>query len=784
MKNTQSDKKAISIRISIIILFAVLMLSTVMLISLMFFKNWLSSTDENIKTIAANINDEIYNRVIDFIQNPQHVNEANYELIKKGIVDIEDDEELDVFLVNYLRSYTGEMILGINFAVEDGRYYGARKGNEGEVFLVKSLPETGGNFWYYSVKDDLTAGDVIYKGDKYDPRTRDWYISAKESGKSTYSKAYKPISVEDIAISSVMPVYDDGGKLYGVLASHITMSIIDDYLKDIAAGKNTIAVIVEKETGELISNSMGINNYSFGNNHEINRFHIQDTNNRALMEAYESYESSGSKSIKIKGEKENFYVNIEEYQSEGLNWIFITSMSDDAFTNGIYRSANMALILIMCALVLSFLIYMKFTNKFLMPIDDLIETTDNFANGDFEKRAEVLRNDELGTITESFNRMADTMHQLVNNLEEKVQERTLELDKTNSELRDNVEQIRYLSYHDSLTGLYNRLYFEKFLKKIDKDENLPISIIFGDVNGLKLTNDIFGHSAGDELLNKSAEILKNACRSNDVVARMGGDEFAVILPRTDEQAAKNIIERVKNELSKERISAIKCSMSLGSSTKSDQSQDLVRTMEYAEEIMYKDKTVNRDKVNSELINTIIKTLHSSYPREKEHATNVSKLSTDLARALELKEREVRKVRKAAFLHDIGKIAFKEEIINRKDVLNSDKVNIEQHATAGYRILNLFENTMDLAEGVISHHEKWDGTGFPNGLKGEEIPVMARIISIAETYDALTNPMFNISMTKEEALAEIKKYSGINFDPAIADKFINMMTEKTENNSNQ
>nr|WP_300095363.1 HD domain-containing phosphohydrolase [Sedimentibacter sp.] len=780
MKNTQSDQKAISIRLSIIILFIVLMLTTVTLISFMLFENWLSSTDENIKIIAANINNEIYNQVIDFIHNPQHVNEANSELIKKGIIDMTDERERNVFFSNILKSHAGDRLHGLSFATETGEYYGVRKNEDGEIYFVRSGPETGGNYWYFEVKDDMTAGDVFYKGTKYDPRTREWYQTAKESGKNTYSEAYRHMSIEDINVSAVSPVYDNNGKFYGVMATHVTLSIIDDYLKNIVKNNNTIAVIVENSTGDLISNSMGIKNYSFNGNDAVKRFHIDDTKNKALIEAYENYKSSGSKSIKIKGENENYYINIEEYQTEGLDWVFITAMSDEAFTHGIYASTKMAVILILCALMLSFVIYMKFTNKFFKPINDLVETTDKFAKGDFLKRATVFRNDELGTITKSFNRMADTMHLLVNNLEEKVQERTLELDKTNNELRDNVEQIKYLSYHDFLTGLYNRLYFEEFLKKADKKENLPISIIFGDVNGLKLTNDIFSHAAGDELLKKSAEVLKRVCRTNDVVARMGGDEFAVILPKTDELAAKNIIDRVKNELSNEHISAIKCSMSLGSCTKSSDEQDIVRTMECAEEIMYKDKTINRDHVNSELIKTIIETLHSNYPRERVHSFNVSKLSSDLAQAMGLNEKDVLKVREAAFLHDIGKIAFKDEIINKKDVLNAEgKEVLQQHSLAGYRILNLFEETMDLAEGVISHHEKWNGTGYPSGLKGEEIPVMARIIAIAETYDVLTNPMFDGSMTKEAALAEIKKFSGINFDPEIAEKFIKMMTEKNE-----
>ena len=778
MKKNTAGKSTISIRYSIIILFIACMIITVSYILFAVFSNWIIFTDENIKIIAKNTNNEIYNQISEFIHNPIQINEANSKLLNKGIVDIDNESQREFYFSNVLKSHDGNYLYGFSLGMETGEYYGARKNEDGEIEVIRNNSETGGELWYYSLTEELSTKELVTKSGKYDPRTREWYIYGREIGKTTYSNVYKYFLFDDMAISAVSPIYDNTGKLIGVLATHVTLSILEDFLKDILEDRNTIAFIVEKESGNLIANSIDLDNYKLLNDDTVRSLNIEESNNEAIIQAYYAYKDEGIESYKLESEDGNQYININEYHKEELDWIFITATSDSIYTEGIKRNMKQTVLFVLAALAVSIFICLKFTYNAFKPMANLIETTEKFAKGNLLQRAIVFRNDELGMLTKSFNKMADTMHLLVNNLEDKVQERTLELDKTNNELRENVEQIKYLSYHDSLTGLYNRKYFEDEILKLDKKENLPISIIFSDVNGLKLTNDIFGHATGDNLLKKSAEVLKKACRAEDIVARMGGDEFAIILPRTDDNAVKKIIDRVKNELSNEHIKAIKCSMSIGHDTKITEDQELIRTMEKAEEEMYKEKTVNRGRANAGLIKTIIETLHENSPREKQHSVNVSKLCVRIGRAMNLSAKEIRKLRGAGFLHDIGKIVLKEETINKIDVLNSEEnKEMQQHALVGYRILNLFEETMNLAEAVIGHHEKWDGTGYPNRLKGDEIPVTARIIAIAEAYDVMTSPSFNKAITKEQALHEIKTYAGKNFDPDIVEKFIEMMTLK-------
>lgn len=333
------------------------------------------------------------------------------------------------------------------------------------------------------------------------------------------------------------------------------------------------------------------------------------------------------------------------------------------------------------------------------------------------------------------------------------------------------EYIKYISFHDTLTDLYNRQYFENEMKSIDKPENLPISIIYGDINGLKLTNDIFGHRAGDQILKKSADILKKVNDKDSIISRLGGDEFIILLPKTNKDEVKILSEKIKNEFQNEKFEAIRGSISIGYETKINSKDILKDVMETAEAWMYRDKVSNRKKNNYNMIIEIIETLHNKCFKEKMHSENVSELAKIIAEEIGMSETEIRKIKDAAYFHDIGKIVLDEKILNKGDfLLEEEKEKKRQHAIIGYRILNLFDITIDLAESVLNHHEYWNGSGYPKGLKNEEIPLASRIIAVAESYDSLTNVYNKYKLSKQEAINKIESESGKKYDPFIVDVF--------------
>ena len=365
-------------------------------------------------------------------------------------------------------------------------------------------------------------------------------------------------------------------------------------------------------------------------------------------------------------------------------------------------------------------------------------------------------------------------------LENRVIKRTHQLQEMNAILEEEVtdrkkkeEENLYLSYHDVLTGLYNRRYYEHEIKRLDNERNLPISIIIGDVNGLKLVNDAFGHDKGDELLRKVASAIQNACRKEDIVARWGGDEFVILLPKTKPEEVEGIIKEIKEHYSNEQVNTLRISISFGWDTKREIAEDIQKVLKSAEDFMYKHKIIENEGMRGNTINTIINTLHEKNPREELHSKRVSEICQNIGKAIGFTEIEVSRLKVVGLLHDIGKIAIEEGILNKPGKLTEqERDEIQRHPDIGYRILGSSYEMLELADCILAHHEKWDGSGYPKGLKGEAIPKVARIIAIADSYDAMTSERsYRKPMSENEALAQIRNNAGSQFDPEISRIFV-------------
>lgn len=346
------------------------------------------------------------------------------------------------------------------------------------------------------------------------------------------------------------------------------------------------------------------------------------------------------------------------------------------------------------------------------------------------------------------------------------------------EKKKKQEEILYLSYCDQLTGLYNRRYFENKLEEVDTANNLPLTLILADVNGLKLVNDSFGHILGDELLKKAAEVLKKGCRNSDIIARLGGDEFVAILTRTNEIQAEQIIKRINSIASSEKVGAIDISISFGYQTKINIKENIQEIYKKAEDYMYRHKLYESSSIRNKTIELIMNTLYEKSNREMLHSKRVSEICESLAMKMKFDKYKVNQIKIAGLMHDIGKMGIDENILNKTERLSEDeKKEIKRHPEIGYRILSSSNEFSEIAEYVLKHHERWDGKGYPGGFKGEEISIQSRIIAIVDAFDAMTSDRpYRKGLEVKDALAELKKYSGAQFDPYITEIFINMVME--------
>lgn len=350
-----------------------------------------------------------------------------------------------------------------------------------------------------------------------------------------------------------------------------------------------------------------------------------------------------------------------------------------------------------------------------------------------------------------------------------------------SEQHRREEEITYLIYHDKLTGLYNRTYFEQKLNEYNKEKYLPVSILMGDVNGLKMTNDIFGHRQGDEILVSIANILSIACRDEDIVARYGGDEFVILMPNTtSDEAAKvcnNILHLCENRQDSENM----VSISLGYATKTSALENLSDTLKVAENYMYRHKLLESRSNRSSVISSLKKMLFEKSFETEEHAMRLSVLSVQIGKMMGLSQNELNDLELFSMLHDIGKIGIKDQVLLKPGNLTEEEwIEMRRHCEIGYRIARSTPELAHIADYILTHHERWDGKGYPQGLAGKQIPLLSRILAVADSYDAMVNDRYyRKALSQETAINEIKKGSGTQFDPEIVEIFLKVLGNTTK-----
>ena len=324
-----------------------------------------------------------------------------------------------------------------------------------------------------------------------------------------------------------------------------------------------------------------------------------------------------------------------------------------------------------------------------------------------------------------------------------------------------------------MTKVYNRNYYEKVCRKIVDEKNFPLGVIMGDANGLKLVNDTLGHYHGDKLLKTVAKVLQETCSENDYIFRIGGDEFVILSPNTTDYKCEKLIKDIFNQCRKYNDNFIDVSISLGFSIINDESCDINDALKEAEDKVYMQKLLQKNSLSSSILNSLKISMEEKSYETEEHSNRVVDHSLAIGELISLPLSSMNELALVASLHDIGKIGINESILLKAGNLTDEEFEIvKSHAEKGYRIVKASNQLDSVAKGVLTHHERWDGNGYPLKLKGEAIPLVARIVNIADAYDIMTtDTVYKKALTKREAIDELKKNSGYQFDPSIVDVFI-------------
>ncbi len=347
-----------------------------------------------------------------------------------------------------------------------------------------------------------------------------------------------------------------------------------------------------------------------------------------------------------------------------------------------------------------------------------------------------------------------------------------------TERKEYEDKIKYLSFHDKLTDLYNRAYFEEELKRLNHKRNLPVSIIIGDVNNLKIINDTFGHQHGDHLLCKIAGVLKSCFRKSDVISRWGGDEFSIILPNTPRDRGIDIIHRISQDCQKKSTLTLPLSISMGIATKMSMPDNINAIVREAESKMYRYKLIDKQVADSNIVTSLERALQQKKYETKEYRQSFVNCALQFGTILQLEKDQLNDLKLLAMICDVGKIAVSEAIILKKGWLSENEwEEIRKHPEVGFRIARSSPELTNIADAILYHHEFWNGDGYPQRIKGEDIPLLSRIIHIVNAYQAMTHERpYRKAMNKENAIKELRKGQGSQFDPELTDKFIMMVSQ--------
>lgn len=447
--------------------------------------------------------------------------------------------------------------------------------------------------------------------------------------------------------------------------------------------------------------------------------------------------------------------------------------------------SDQSTLLLMLIIIITFMLLIGFViyhNHYIYK--NLLGFEQNLKQIDLEKsssyRLPVEENNEFSKLGKAVNVLLDREQLYL----EKLEENELSLKKANRELEEIVqelttveealdyseEKLYYLSYHDQLTGLYNRSLFEAKLRQLDNKPEYPVTIISADIDGLKLINDTMGQNAGNELIRQTAAIISEALDGSGILARVGGDEFSVIMPLTGRDGGERIVRQIRYQVTlyNQENSNLPLSLSIGVATSEDKSTSLKRLFKEADDLMLRAKLYHITSSRNDVVQSLLAALSERDYFSEGYNRHIEKLCLRVGEKAGLSSHQLTDLALLAQVHDLGKVGIPDHILNKKGPLTEEELEImKQHPEKGFRIASSSSDLAGVANLILKHHEYWDGSGYPLGLKENNIPIECRILSVVDAYEAMTGSRpYHQAISSIEALEEISKAAGTKFDPEI------------------